>query len=295
MKKIYIAITYLLLTCFGLQAEEQDNVVRLTLKDAITLAQHQSVDAAVALNELKTSYWEYRTHVADQLPEVNFKGTLPSYSKQYSRYQQSDGTYAFVQDNNLSMDGAISIDQNIALTGGKISLNSSLNFSRQLGHGAFNEYMSVPVGLTLTQPIFGVNDQKWNRRIEPVRYQEAKAAYIESVEGVTISTIAYFFNLLLAKENLATSVQNLDNANKLYDIAIAKRKIGHISESELMQLKLSALQAKGKLTEAQSNLNAKMFQLRSFLGLSEEDVIEPVIPESVPDMRLVYQEVLEKA
>ncbi len=293
MKKIYIAITYLLLTCFGLQAEEQDNVVRLTLKDAITLAQHQSVDAAVALNELKTSYWEYRTHVADQLPEVNFKGTLPSYSKQYSRYQQSDGTYAFVQDNNLSMDGAISIDQNIALTGGKISLNSSLNFSRQLGHGAFNEYMSVPVGLTLTQPIFGVNDQKWNRRIEPVRYQEAKAAYIESVEGVTISTIAYFFNLLLAKENLATSVQNLDNANKLYDIA--KRKIGHISESELMQLKLSALQAKGKLTEAQSNLNAKMFQLRSFLGLSEEDVIEPVIPESVPDMRLVYQEVLEKA
>ncbi len=294
MKKIYIAITYLLLTCFGLQAEEQDNVVRLTLKDAITLAQHQSVDAAVALNELKTSYWEYRTHVADQLPEVNFKGTLPSYSKQYSRYQQSDGTYAFVQDNNLSMDGAISIDQNIALTGGKISLNSSLNFSRQLGHGAFNEYMSVPVGLTLTQPIFGVNDQKWNRRIEPVRYQEAKAAYIESVEGVTISTIAYF-NLLLAKENLATSVQNLDNANKLYDIAIAKRKIGHISESELMQLKLSALQAKGKLTEAQSNLNAKMFQLRSFLGLSEEDVIEPVIPESVPDMRLVYQEVLEKA
>lgn len=51
MKKIYIAITYLLLTCFGLQAEEQDNVVRLTLKDAITLAQHQSVDAAVALND----------------------------------------------------------------------------------------------------------------------------------------------------------------------------------------------------------------------------------------------------
>lgn len=194
------------------------------------------------------------------------------------------------------MNGAISIDQNIALTGGKISLNTSLNFSRQLGHGAYNEFMSVPVGLTLTQPIFGVNDQKWKRRIEPVRYQEAKAAYIESVETVTMSTINYFFNLLLAKEILFTSEQNLENANKLYEIAIAKRKIGHISESELMQLKLSALQAKGKLTEAQSNLNAKMFQLRSFLGgVSEDDIIEPVLPESAPDMCLVYQEVLEKA
>ena len=83
MKKIYIAIISLLLSDVGLQAQEQDTV-RLTLKEAINLAQMQSVDAAVALNELKTAYWEYRTHVADQLPEINFKGTLPAYSKQYT-------------------------------------------------------------------------------------------------------------------------------------------------------------------------------------------------------------------
>ena len=65
MKKIYIAIISLLLSDVGLQAQEQDTV-RLTLKEAINLAQMQSVDAAVALNELKTAYWEYRTHVADQ-------------------------------------------------------------------------------------------------------------------------------------------------------------------------------------------------------------------------------------
>ena len=62
MKKIYIAIISLLLSDVGLQAQEQDTV-RLTLKEAINLAQMQSVDAAVALNELKTAYWEYRTHV----------------------------------------------------------------------------------------------------------------------------------------------------------------------------------------------------------------------------------------
>ena len=155
--------------------------------------------------------------------------------------------------------------------------------------------MSVPIGLTLTQPIFGVNDLKWKRRIEPVRYQEAKAAYIESVENVTINTIGYFFNLLLANENLVIARQNLENADKLYEIAVAKRKIGHISESELMQLKLSALQMKGKLTEAQSGLNANMFRLRAFLGLSEQEVIEPVLPESVPSLRMIYEVVLQKA
>lgn len=295
MKNVYIAIACCWFVWVGVRAEGQRNMVKLTLKNAIEMAHLQSVDAAVALNELKTAYWEYRTHVADQLPEVNFTGTLPVYSKRYSKYQQSDGAYTYVRDNSLGLSGEISIDQNIALTGGKISLNTSLDFTRQLGTNAFNEFMSVPVGLTLTQPIFGVNNQKWKRRIEPVRYQEAKAAYIERVENVTLTAISYFFNLLLAREALVTANLNLENANKLYDIAVAKRKIGHISESELMQLKLSALQAKGKLTETQSGLNANMFQLRSFLGLSEQDIIEPILPELAPSFRMVYQQVLEKA
>ena len=42
----------------------------ITLNEAIAMARMQSVDAAVALNELKTSYWEYRTFRADLLPEI---------------------------------------------------------------------------------------------------------------------------------------------------------------------------------------------------------------------------------
>lgn len=295
MKKFYITTACLFLTTAVLQADEHDNLVQLTLKDAIAIAQLQSVDAAVALNELKTAYWEYRTHQAEQLPEVNFTGTLPSYNNSYSQYQESDGSYTYVHSNWLGLNGKISIDQNVPLTGGKLSLNTSLDFTRQLGGKVYNEFMSIPVGITFSQPIFGVNNQKWKRRIEPVRYKEAKAAYIESVEEVTLTTIAYFFNLLYARENLEIAEQNLKNANKLYEIAIAKRKIGHISESELMQLNLNALQAKGIVTEAQSNLNARMFQLRSFLSLSENDMIEPILPELAPSLKMQYQEVLEKA
>ncbi|MCD8194114.1 MAG: TolC family protein [Tannerellaceae bacterium] len=269
-------------------------MIKLSLTEAIELAQLQSLDAAVALNELKTAYWEYRTHIADQLPEVNFTGTVPAYSRSYNKYQREDGTYTYLRDNVLGLNGEISIDQNIALTGGKISLNTSLDLTRQLNTSA-NEFMSVPVGITLSQPIFGVNEQKWKRRIEPVRYQEAKAGYVESVETVTLYAITYFFNLLQATENLAIARQNLENANTLYDLAIAKRGIGYISESELMQLHLSALQAKGRVTEAESDLNATMFQLRSYLGLSEDDYIEPVMPESVPAVYMDYRQVLQKA
>ena len=242
----------------------------ITLNEAIALARTQSVDAAVALNELKTAYWEYRTFRADLLPEVNFSGTLPSYGKQYNSYQNEDGSYSFVRSNKLGLNGTLSIDQNIWFTGGKIALSSSLDFVKQLGSGGNRQFMSVPIALQLTQPIFGVNDLKWNRRIEPVRYEEAKAAFI-------------------------TATENQINADRLYEVAGAKRKMGQISENELLQLKLAALKARAAVTDAQSNLNANMFRLRSFLAIGDDQVLEPVIPESAPDLKMEYNKVLNKA
>lgn len=271
------------------------NEREITLTEAIALARTQSVDAAVALNELKTSYWEYRTFRADLLPEVNLAGTLPNYNKSYNSYQNSDGTYGFVRNNYLGLSGEVSIDQNIWFTGGKLSLTTSLDYIKQLGGAGKEQFMSVPVSLKLTQPVFGVNKLKWNRRIEPVRYEEAKATFISATEDVTRKTITYFFQLLLAKEVLATAKQNQQNAEHLYKVAGAKREMGQISENELLQLKLSALNAKAAVTEAISDLNAKMFQLRSFLGMGENEKLEPVLPESAPDIRMEYNEVLNKA
>ena len=177
------------------------NEREITLNEAIALARTQSVDAAVALNELKTAYWEYRTFRADLLPEVNLTGTLPNYKKSYSSYQNSDGTYGFVRNNYLELSGDLSIDQNIWLTGGKLSLSTSLDYIRQFGGNGKEQFMSVPINLELTQPVFGVNKLKWDRRIEPVRYEEAKAAFISATEDVTRKTITYFFpRLLLQKQ-----------------------------------------------------------------------------------------------
>lgn len=291
-KKSILVILAVVCLPFAVSAQKERE---LTLNEAIAMARAQSVDAAVALNELKTAYWEYRTFRADLLPEVNLSGTLPNYNKSYGSYQNSDGSYGFVRNNTLGLSGDLSIDQNIWLTGGKLSLTTSLDYIKQLGSGGDRHFMSVPVTLQLTQPIFGVNNMKWNRRIEPVRYAEAKATFIMATEEVTMRAITYYFNLLLAKENLGTAQQNQTNADHLYEVALAKRKMGQISENELLQLKLSALNAKAALTEAESDLNAKMFQLRAFLGIGEDEILRPVVPGTVDGIKMEYNQVLNKA
>lgn len=291
-------ILLLMTACSALHAQaanEKQVVRRITLEEAITLARVQSVNAAVALNELKTAYWEYRTYKANLLPEVNFSATIPGYAKSYNSYQQGDGSYTFVRNNYMQMSGELSIDQNIWLTGGKLSLNTSLDFMKQLDGNKEERYMSVPIALTLSQPIFGVNSYKWDRRIEPVRYAEAKARFLSETEEVTMTTINYFFNLLLAKENVGIAQQNLENAEKLYEVAKAKRQMGQISENDVLQLKLNVLNARATLTDNESSLKSSMFQLRSFLALSEEEELEPILPEMLPSVLVDYQDALNKA
>ncbi len=87
------------------------------------------------------------------------------------------------------------------------------------------------MALTLEQPIFAANTAKWNRRIEPVRYREAKARFMTASEQVALSTINYYFTLLLARENVASARQNLANAEKLYAVAQEKRSMGQISKT----------------------------------------------------------------
>lgn len=267
----------------------------LTLDEAIAIARRNSVDAAVALNELKTAYWEYRTFRANLLPEINFTSTLPSYNKNYNTYQQSNGSYTFVRNDFLGVNGNVSIDQNIWLTGGKLSLSSSLNFMKQLSGDKTQQFMSVPIALTLTQPIFGTNAIKWERKIEPLRYREAKASFLSATEGVTMTTINYFFNLLLARENVNIARQNLENAQKLYKVAIAKREMGKISENDVLQLKLNLLNAESALTDNESTMKSNMFKLRSFLDIEGDEEIIPIVPDSIPQVELVYQDVLDKA
>lgn len=267
----------------------------LTLDDAIAMARVQSVDAAVALDELKTAYWQWRSYRAERLPEVTLSATIPSYNDRYTAYMNQDGEYSYVRTHNLDAQAELSVKQNIPLTGGTVSLSSSLDYMRQFEDGGSNRFLSIPVALTLEQPVFGVNTFRWDSRIEPVRFREAKAAFLSATEDVALTTVNYFFTLIMSHENVAIAEQNLANADKLYAVAVEKRKMGQISENDLRQMELNVLDARADLTECRSTLKSDMFTLRSFLDLGEDVEIVPVVPEAIPTAHITYGDALERA
>jgi outer membrane protein TolC len=294
-----------LLSCLALlpfMASAQTETLRLTLDDCITMARRQSIDAAVALGELRSAYWQWRSYRADLLPEVSLSGTAPSWNKRYSSYQQADGSLSFVRNNYLGLDGAVSIKQKLWPTGGTLNVESSLDYLHQSGGVSGNQFMSLPVAVTLSQPLFGVNHQKWDRRIEPLRYREAQARFLTETEQVAMQAISLYFGLLLAGEQVNIARQNLQTAEKLYEVAQAKRRMGTISENDVLQLRLDVLTARSALTNSESTRQARQFALRSFLDVEAD--IDPIMPEDLPlpslnregqGVGLLYEEVLAHA
>ena len=293
--KRFILIILIPIFCFS--AGWGQDTLRLSLAEAMRLGTEQSVDAVVAKNQYVSSYWGYRTYKTELLPEVVLSGTTPYYSKSYNRYQKEDGTYGYVSNNYNQIDGGLSISQNIPWTGGKLTLESSMERLHQYGDKASTRYKSIPGAITLEQPLFGFRRVRWLQQIEPVKYREARQKLISDREEVVLTVIEYYFNLLIGQVNLEIAQQNYANAQRLYAVAEARRRIGQTSEVELQQMKTSLLNAESSLMDVRTSLASRMFQLRSYLGLGENVVIQPEIPEFPADEipLLDYSEVLELA
>ena len=202
MKRFYTL--YIIVLLAALQPVQAREPLRLTLQEAVALARTNSVEARQALAQLRSSYWSYRSYRADLLPEVSLNATLPSYRRSYSTYQESTGAYTYVKNDNLQSNAGLSITQNLWFTGGTLTLTSSLDYMKQLTGDRQQRFMTLPVALRLNQPILGTNSMKWRRRIEPLRYAEAKADFLTATEQVTLQTIRLYFYLLLDRENVLT-------------------------------------------------------------------------------------------
>lgn len=292
MKRIVLIILFCV-AC-GKWVHAQDTLV-LNLQQAIDIGVSKSVDAMVANNSYISSYWAYRNYRTDVLPEVVLDATTPYFSKSINQRQNEQGEYGFVKNNYNYIDGAIAVTQNIPWTGGAFSFATSIQRLKQSGKNA--SYYTVPFAVTFSQPLSGFNRLRWRQRIEPVKYKEAKLTLMSEMENVALTAIEYYFDLLLGQINMEISAQNLQNTELLYNVAEAKRTLGQISEAELMQMNVSLLNARSSYIDASAGFDSKMFQLRSFLGLGENVILKPEIPdiplEQIP--QLGYVDVLNKA
>jgi outer membrane protein TolC len=151
------------------------------------------------------------------------------------------------------------------------------------------------VSIGYQQSLFGYNSLKWDRRIEPIRYQEAKKSYVETLELVASNAISRFFALAGAQSNYDIATFNYANADTLYRYALGRYDIGTITENEMLQLELNRLTEETNRMNAQIEVDNNMQALRSYLGIKDDRELRVVISPDVPEFTVRLDEAIELA
>lgn len=292
-----------LLTIFSVNGFSQEQNLRLnehrlrmTLEEAISTAREQSPAAMIAKYNFLAGYWRYRTYKAKFLPSLNLNASLGNYSRYLAKLQDAEtGKFNYVENNNMSNSLSLSVDQNIGLTGGTLSLTSSLNRLDQFAPFDNLTYNSAPVSLVYSQPINGYNSFRWEKMIEPKQYERIQKVYLESMESINIEAAERFFSVLSAQKNLEMAEKNYAATQLSVSIAEKRYEIGSITNNELLQLKMSLYNAQLEINDGKMNFESEMLKLRSYLGYNESVIIELIMPQMGPEIQLDYSDVLDRA
>lgn len=295
-KTAFVCLWVSMLFLNGVEVYGQEKI-NYTLQDIVARAKAQSTAALRAQTIKENRFWQYRLYQSDYNPQLRLEGTIPSYTQSVNNVTQPDGSIEFREVKQNLIDVGIGLQQAIAATGGVISVNSSTSrFDNFLApEGLRARYSGVPVNIRLNQPIFAFNPYKWDKRIQPLVFEESKREYVEEMEQISRLAAQFFFDYLLAQVNLDIAEKNLKNTEDIYKIENGRYNIGTTSEDHLLQVELQVLQAKQDLAGAKLDMETSMLTLKSYVGLNENANVELILPDNIPSLQVDVDRAIELA
>ena len=257
----------------------RSGAVRLSLPDAIDMARTQSPAAIAAIHRYRASYWQYVTFKADYLPSLDLDTAPMAWDRTISQQTLPSGMDAFVPRSQANSSANLSLNKVITRTGGRISLQSQIARTAPLEGTGGLQYLSAPVAVSLTQPLFTFNSYAWNLKTEPRRYAEARQDLVEELEGISSTAISYFFDDLSAQASLHDALAEKARTDTLYAEARRRFARGRTPESEVLQAELASLNADLRLTRERLEARIQQQRLASYLGVNgvQSIELEPVL------------------
>ena len=254
-----------------------------TLDDVVQMARTKSPAWLSTETRKENNYWLYRTYRSRYNPQLDLTGTLPSYNKSVTPVTQPDGSIAYRDVNNNSLNLELGLSQIIAPTGGRVSIYTNMNrFDDFKADTTFSQYSGDPVSIGLMQPIFQFNAFKWDKLIKPLEYEESQRKYFAELEQISITATRRFFDLLLAQNSLEIAEKNVASNDTIFQIAQGRYNLGKITENDLLQLELNLVNSKLAVSQALVDQESASLNLKAFVGLSDTESILLRLPEEIP-------------
>jgi outer membrane protein TolC len=270
--------------------------ITLTLERTIALAADSSLEAFRSKNMYLAGYWQYRTYRAGRLPRLSLDLTPAQYYRDITRrYDSNADIDVYRRQQSFYAYGGLDIRQNFDLLGGSFFLNSDLGYMRNFGDNTYTQFTSVPIRVGYVQNLAGYNPFKWERKIEPLKFEKAKKELLYNMEQISEQATACFFDLAMAQVEYDMALENVSSTDTLYRIGEQRKKIASITQADLLTLRLDAVNARNTLQNAGIALKRAMFALASYLNFDKNATIRLCLPGRPVNRMLSVDEALMHA
>jgi len=258
----------------------------ISLDEAIQKAKSVSPISKQIRSRYQAEKWRFKANKAFLQPQLGLTAQIPGFTRTINQITQPDGSILFRPLSQNFSSGTLSLSQNLVATGGTLSLNSGLSridlFENQ-GDNPNYYWRSAPLFLSFSQPLFRINQIKWDWQQQKISFDEATRVQLEQLEDLSISVTQKYFELLISEVELKNAQYNLRNNDTIFRISQGRFGIGKIAENELLQVELGLMNARNSVERSTVNKLTSEKELRNLLGEYDKvGIIEVTLPSEVP-------------
>ncbi len=270
------------------------DTVKMTFDEVISIAREESLIAKSAEVSKKTAYWQWKSFRSVIKPSLSLNTSVPQIQKGVQTVTQNDGSLKLLKINRLTNEVDLTLNQLIPFLGGQFYVRSGIQ--------RFDDFMTKAtlyggslLELGIYQPVFGFNSYKWDKKIEPLKFEESKRKYSEEIEIATWYAVNNFYNLAISQINFDLASVNKNNSQNIVNIATEKLKMGEISKDEVLQAQVMLKNNEINELEAKMQMENSELALKTHLSIKSKDNIKLIISDSINSVEIEAYEALKHA
>lgn len=242
--------------------------LRLTLEDAVRLALENNTQ--VLLNQTQIDLAKDSIQRAHSPFDIFLRSSFNDQRSVSQQYTQLNATNQLNQSTSASINETLETgtSYNVSFNANKFSSNSLFNI--------FNPAISTGLAFDLTQPLLRGGGLFINRApivIAQRNLNQTRDTFEAEVNDTVLQVISQYWSVVAARQNLVVQNESLDQAQRTYDHDKHSLDLGalappdiHRSEAQVAARKLSVIQARYSLTQAED-------QFRQFIGADVDPAV----------------------
>jgi|GEM_PF-3601841 len=252
----------------------------LTLEESVERAKKSSPSMKKAELQLKQTWFAQESARLQFWSTLDLRATTPNLRKDITQVSDPNtGKINFVEQNYISYNTELTLNQPIIWTDANLSLVGGLSQYKQSGttsnQTSETNYLS-DLRLRLTQPLFTYNRRAFGLERAELELEMSKKQYLTTQQDVLYRVKEAWFNWYRATQTVSIAESELEQTRQSWELANRKYESGIIAEVDKLKLEVDYATSQNNVLQQKTNALRAENQVKLLLGIPlDERVLLP--------------------